>query len=181
MSSSMNKKYQKNINTWKYKLLLISITYAYVHSLCWFVETFVDVCSAPNNQLSVSKNNRFTLIKQKIKFASYIRKVRRKRLQSHIWLTASSNMNKYLHISSYIRKPFLVYDFATAPVWISLHMRKIYFSFLSVHNIFTEGMLTFTRLNHRGIHKKRPTSVFFLGPTKPPIIWIGKPAPARQC
>ncbi len=28
-------------------------------------------------------------------------------LQSHIWLTASSYMTKYLRISSYIRKPFL--------------------------------------------------------------------------
>ncbi len=30
-------------------------------------------------------------------------------LQSHIWLTASSYMGKYLRISSYIRKPFLIY------------------------------------------------------------------------
>jgi hypothetical protein len=54
-------------------------------------------------------------------------------LQSHIWLTASSYMVKYLRISSYIRTPFLVYDFATAPLWISFYMRKIWFSFLSVH------------------------------------------------
>ncbi len=47
-------------------------------------------------------------------------------LQSHIWLIASSYMGKYLCISSYIRKPFLVYDFATA-------LRKIWFSFLSVY------------------------------------------------
>ncbi len=38
-------------------------------------------------------------------------------------------MGKYLRISSYIRKPFLIYDFATAPLWISLYMRKIWFSF----------------------------------------------------
>ncbi len=44
-------------------------------------------------------------------------------------------MGKYLRISSYIRKPFLIYDFATAPLWISLYMRKIWFSFLSVHCI----------------------------------------------
>jgi hypothetical protein len=50
----------------------------------------------------------------------------------HIWLTASSFMGKYLRISSYIRKPFLIYDFATAPLWISLSMRKILFYFLSV-------------------------------------------------
>ncbi len=29
---------------------------------------------------------------------------------------ASSYMGKYLCISSYIRKPFLIYDFATAPL-----------------------------------------------------------------
>ena len=54
-------------------------------------------------------------------------------LQSHIWLTASSYLGKYFRISSYIRKPFLIYDFATAPLWISLYMRKIWFTFLSVH------------------------------------------------
>ncbi len=53
-------------------------------------------------------------------------------LQSQIWLTTSSYMGKYLRISSYIRKPFLIYDFATAPLWISLYMRKIWFS-LSVY------------------------------------------------
>ncbi len=42
-------------------------------------------------------------------------------------------MTKYLHISSYIMKHFLIYDFATAPIWISLYMRKILFSFLSVY------------------------------------------------
>ncbi len=35
---------------------------------------------------------------------------------------------KNLHIYSYIIKPFLVYDFAPDPIWISLYMRK--FSFL---------------------------------------------------
>ncbi len=51
-------------------------------------------------------------------------------------------MNKYLRISSYpyIRKPFLIYNFATAPLWISSYIKKILFSFLSVHNgPFTEG------------------------------------------
>jgi hypothetical protein len=50
----------------------------------------------------------------------------------HIWLTASSYMGKYFRISSYIRKHFLIYDFTTAPFWISLYMRKILFYFLSV-------------------------------------------------
>ena len=63
---------------------------------------------------------------------SLITKFRRERLQSHIWLTASSNVTKYLRISSYIRKHFLIYDFATAPIWNSLYMRKLLFSFLSM-------------------------------------------------
>ncbi len=67
----------------------------------------------------------WALIKKKIKFSSYISNFRMEQLQSHIWLTASSSyMGKYLHISSYIRKPFLIYDFATAPLWISLYVRK---------------------------------------------------------
>ncbi len=51
----------------------------------------------------------YILIKKKIKFSSYIRKFRRDRWQSNIWLTASWYMVKYLRISSYIRKPFLIY------------------------------------------------------------------------
>ncbi len=71
------------------------------------------------------------LIKKKIKFSSYIRKFRRERLQSHRWVTASSNMTKYLRISSYIRKPFLIYDFSTAPLWIFFIYEEnlIFFSF----------------------------------------------------
>jgi hypothetical protein len=45
------------------------------------------------------------------------------------WLRASWYMGKYLRISSYIRKPFLINDFA---LWISLNKRKILFYFLSV-------------------------------------------------
>ncbi len=30
-------------------------------------------------------------------------------------------MIKYLRISSYFRQPFLIFDFATAPFWISLY------------------------------------------------------------
>ncbi len=43
-----------------------------------------------------------------------------------------SYMTKYLRISSCNRKPFLIYDFATDPIWISLFMRKMLVSFLSV-------------------------------------------------
>ncbi len=75
-----------------------------------------------------------SLIKKKIKFSSYKRKFRMEQLQSHRCLTASSNIRKYLSISSYIRNPFLIYDFATTPLWISLYMRKIWFTFLSVYS-----------------------------------------------
>ncbi len=77
----------------------------------------------------LSQENVRTLIKKKIKLSSYIRKFRMEQLQSHIWLTASSYMGKYLCISSYIRKPFLIYDFATAQLWISLNVRRILRSF----------------------------------------------------
>ncbi len=70
-----------------------------------------------------------TLFLKKIKFSSFIWKFRMEQLQCYIWLTASSYMVKYLRISSYIRKPFLKYDFATAPFGISVYTRKIFFSF----------------------------------------------------
>ncbi len=54
-------------------------------------------------------------------------------MQSHIWLTNSSYMITFLCIFSYIRKPLLMYDFAPDPIWISLRMRKILFTFLSVY------------------------------------------------
>ncbi len=78
------------------------------------------------------QHNNNTMIKKNIKFSSYVRKFKMEQLQSHIWLTASSYLGKYLRISSYIRKPFLIYGFATAPLWISLYMRKILFYFSSV-------------------------------------------------
>jgi len=43
-------------------------------------------------------------------------------------------MVKYLRISSKIGKPFLLYDLATDPIWISLYSIWEKFSFLSVHN-----------------------------------------------
>jgi hypothetical protein len=82
-----------------------------------------------------------TLVKNKIKFSSYVRKLRGigilkngRQYRSHpVWLTASSyKREKNLRISSFIRKPFLIYDFAPNPIWISLYLRKILFSFLSV-------------------------------------------------
>jgi hypothetical protein len=78
-----------------------------------------------------------TLIKKKIKFSSNIRKfikfIRGERLKSHIWLTASSNMTKYLRISSYIRKPFLILYMALQP--LPSEFRLIFF-FISVPWLF---------------------------------------------
>ncbi len=50
---------------------------------------------------SVKYTEDFYTNKKENNFSSYIRKSRRERLQSHIWLTASSYMTKYLRISSY--------------------------------------------------------------------------------
>ncbi len=86
-------------------------------------------------QLPTSGMCNGALIKKKIKISSYIRKFRMERLQSRIWLTASSYMGKYFRISSYIRKPFLIHDFTTYPLLIPLYMRKIFFSILSVCSI----------------------------------------------
>jgi hypothetical protein len=38
-------------------------------------------------------------------------------------------MRKCANISPYMRRPLVIYDFATAPLKISLYMRKIYFLF----------------------------------------------------
>jgi hypothetical protein len=40
-------------------------------------------------------------------------------------------MGKYLCISSYIRKPFLIYDFATAPLFL-IYEENFLFFFISV-------------------------------------------------
>ncbi len=41
-------------------------------------------------------------------------------------------MRKCALISLYMRRPLVIYDFPTAPLWISPYMSKIWFSFLSV-------------------------------------------------
>ncbi len=58
-----------------------------------------------------------TLIKKNIKISSYVGKFRVEHLQIHIWLTASSYMGKYLRISSFIRKPLLIYDTEFPYIW----------------------------------------------------------------
>jgi hypothetical protein len=46
----------------------------------------------------------------------------------HIWEKI------FLRIFSYIRKPFVTYDFASDPFWISLYRRKFFYSFLTVYH-----------------------------------------------
>jgi hypothetical protein len=66
------------------------------------------------------------LIKKEKKIFLISKEIQRDRVQSHIWLTgASSYMVKYLRISSYMKKPFPIYDFAPDPIWISSYMMKI--------------------------------------------------------
>jgi len=67
-----------------------------------------------------------TLKKKKIKFSSYIRKFIVEQSQSHIWGMASWYMRKCENISPYMRRPLVIYDFATAPLWMI-------FFFISVH------------------------------------------------
>ena len=43
-------------------------------------------------------------------------------------------MIKCANIFPYMRRPLVIHDFATAPFWISLYLRKILFSFLSVYS-----------------------------------------------
>ncbi len=80
----------------------------------------------PLDDASLDQRNphQWALTKKKIKFSSYIRKFRYERLQSH--------MRKCANSKSYMRRPLVIYDFATAPFWISLYVMKILFSFWSV-------------------------------------------------
>ena len=85
-----------------------------------------------------------TLLKKKIKFFSYIRKFRIEQLQ-----LASSYMLQYLRISSYIRKPFLIYDFVTAPFLISLYCiwgKFFYIFYQCIRRFFTSGLSDFSLL-----------------------------------
>jgi hypothetical protein len=74
-----------------------------------------------------------TRIKKKIKFSSYIRKfgtVAKSYMRKGFLIYEESR--KYFPIYC-MRRPFVIFDFATAPLWISLYMRKILFYFLSVY------------------------------------------------
>ncbi len=72
-------------------------------------------CRYCSVQYSDKKENKIFLVFEEI---------HRDRVQSHLWLTASSYIMKYLRISAYIRKPFIIInDFAPDPIWISLLCR----------------------------------------------------------
>jgi hypothetical protein len=73
----------------------------------------------------IEKENKIFLIYKEIQKGTVVKSI--------ILLTASSYMTKYFRISSYIREPFLIYDCANGSHLNFLHMRKIFFSFLSVH------------------------------------------------
>ncbi len=107
-----------------------------------------------------------TLIKKKRKFSSYIRKFRMEQLQSHL-TNGVLIYGEYLRISSYIRKPFFTYDFATASLWISLYMRKIWFSFLSVYTVpsplYVADQDTLNHDYDKRLITYTPDSVFKLG------------------
>ncbi len=64
----------------------------------------------------------------------------------------------------YLRRPLVIYDFATAQFWISLYMRKIWFSFLSV--IHTKYCFEFYDLN-KNSHLMTPIPLSILL-----VIWI---------
>ncbi len=97
-------------------------------------EKFVDVRACQHT------NTEDTLIKKKTKFSLFTRI--QNGAVANLYMTNDlliQYMVKYLRISSYIRKPFLIYDFATAQFWISLYNEEnliIFFSQCIEYKIF---------------------------------------------
>ncbi len=71
------------------------------------------------------KEYQIFLIYKEIQSGVVVKSYMRKGFLIYIW-------EKCAKISPYMRRPLVIYDFATAPLWISLYMRKIWFYFLSV-------------------------------------------------
>ncbi len=69
-------------------------------------------------------------------------------------------MRKCAIIWSYMRRPLVIYDFATAPFWLSLYMTKNLFSFLSVF-ISTRGQIPLRDWQIMYICKKLETFSFW--------------------
>jgi hypothetical protein len=100
-------------------------------------------------------------------------------------------MVKYLRISSNIRKPFVIYDFVTDPISISLYVRKLFFSFLSVHeknclsfssvyctvsDLFVQNTYCIQRsIYYLSVHKKEP----FARPPRP-LLQFDARGPGRE-
>ncbi len=101
----------------------------------------------------------------------YISKFREEQLQSHIWGRASQYMRKWGNISPYVRRPLVIYDFATAPFWISLYMGKFWFSFLSVWYGFAT-FLTFL------VTLLSVTVASSMGKGEERVVWMFYPAAA---
>jgi hypothetical protein len=90
--------------------------------------------------------------KKKIKFSSYIRKFSRDRVQNHVWLTASSFMVKYLHISSYIRKPFLIFD--RSHLNLLIYEENFLLFFISVANTICRDLVNILQTFGLAIRRK---------------------------
>jgi hypothetical protein len=70
-----------------------------------------------NGGLAIHCVHYSTLIKKKIKFSSYIGKFRVEHAVAKSYMTNGLLIyGENFRSSSYIRKPFLIYDFATAPL-----------------------------------------------------------------
>ncbi len=121
-------------NIWgKCYFRFISVVYPLNNiAYCWPI--FLSVMLARERYLAVCYPNHHTLIKKKIKFSSYIRKFRMEQLQSHIWLTASSYMGKYLRVSSYIRKalPHILLCNCSTEFPYTVYEENLIFFFISV-------------------------------------------------
>jgi hypothetical protein len=89
---------------------------------CTFLAETPADCRPCINTRSESRGSRlqYTRIKKKSKFCKFF--LRCKEIQngavakSYIWLTASSYLVKYMRISSYIKKPFLIYSMTLQPI-----------------------------------------------------------------
>jgi hypothetical protein len=76
-------------------------------------------------------------------------------LQSHIWLTAFSYMGKYLRISSYIWKPFLIYGITlqrSPSNFLILYMRKIVYSPISPSSFLSPRLSGRSCTYHCAVH-----------------------------
>ncbi len=98
----------------------------YSHGLSCFPPIFYQCKRRPQCYLTDEKI---------IKFSSYRRKFRVEQLESHIWGRASLYVRKCANISPHMRRPYVIYHYATAPFWISVYMRQIRFLFYQCYVI----------------------------------------------